>query len=78
VEHRDQIEAIVVEAVRRWGDGYWQGRHGFARAWAEVRQQLRGLRDTATSLVEDERTALQLLRRLQVTTRTQAAEPTAD
>jgi hypothetical protein len=78
MEHRDQIEAIVLEAVRRWGDGYWRGRDGFAQAWSEVRQQLRGLRDTATSLVEDERTALQLLRRLQAATRAPTAETTGD
>jgi len=78
VEHRDQIEAIVLEAVRRWGDGFWRGRDGFAHAWREVRQQLRGLRDTATSLVEDERTALQLLRGLQVTPSSNTVEATAD
>jgi hypothetical protein len=58
VENRDQIRAIVSEAVQTWSGQ----RDGFASAWAEVRRRLRGLRDTATTLREDERTALQLLR----------------
>ena len=60
VENRDQINAIVMEAVRGCGCG----RDGFAAAWAEVRRRLRGLRDTTTALREDETTALQLLRGL--------------
>ena len=40
------------------------GRDGFVALWAEVRRQLRRLRDTSTSLREDERTALQLLRQM--------------
>src|SRR5437867_13291592 len=57
MEHRKQIEAIVTEAVSHWT----AGRDGFVAAWAEVRRQLRRLRDTSTSLREDERTAVQLL-----------------
>ena len=56
MEHRHQIEAIVGEAARAWSAG--SGRAGFAGVWGEIRRQLRGLRDTATSLIEDERTAL--------------------
>ena len=61
MEHRKQIEAIVAEAISHWT----AGREGFVAAWAEVRRQLRSLRDTSTSLREDERAALQLLRQLQ-------------
>jgi hypothetical protein len=64
MEHRSQIEAIVRDTMRACSDT--AGRAGFAAMWAEVRRQLRALRDTATSLVEDERTALQFLRQLQV------------
>jgi hypothetical protein len=60
MEHRMQIEAIVKEAVGHWS----AGRDGFVAVWAEVRRQLRRLRDTSTSLREDERTALQLLRQM--------------
>ena len=60
MEHRDQINTIVMEAVGNWsGD-----RHDFTAAWAEVRRRLRGLRDTATTLREDEQMAMQILRRL--------------
>ena len=60
MEHREQINTIVMEAVGNWsGD-----RHDFTAAWAEVRRRLRGLRDTTTTLREDERTAMQILRRL--------------
>ena len=75
MEHRHQIEAIVREAVR--ADSGGSGRAGFARMWGEIRRQLRALRDTATSLVEDERTALQFLRQLQ-TPRRPASEPAQD
>jgi hypothetical protein len=61
MEHGDHVRGIVVEVVRRWNGGP----DGFAGAWAEVRRQLRALRDTSTTLIEDERTALELLRRLQ-------------
>jgi hypothetical protein len=64
MEHRSQIEAIVRDTMRAWNDS--AGRAGFTAMWAEVRRQLRALRDTTTSLVEDERTALQFLRQLQV------------
>ena len=67
MEHRQQIEAIVREAVRPGSAE--SGRAGFTREWGEVRRQLRALRDTATSLVEDERTALQFLRQLQAARR---------
>ena len=60
MEHRKQIEAIVTEAVAHWT----AGREEFVAAWAEVRRQLRRLGDTSTSLLEDERTALQLLRQM--------------
>ena len=60
MEHRKQIEAIVRDAVTQWT----AGREEFVAAWAEVRRQLRRLRDTSTSLLEDERTALQLLRQM--------------
>ena len=63
MEHRHQIETIVRDVVRGGSDA--AGRAGFARMWAEIRRQLRALRDTATSLIEDERTALQCLRQLQ-------------
>ena len=59
MEHRKQIEAIVREA------DWTAGLEGFVAAWAEIRRQLRSLRDTSTSLREDERAALQLLRQLQ-------------
>jgi hypothetical protein len=62
MEHRMQIEAIVKEAAAHWT----AGREGFVAAWDEVRRQLRRLRDTSTSLREDERAALQLLRQLQI------------
>ena len=75
MEHRHQIEAIVSEAVRA-GSGE-PGRAGFARIWGEIRRQLRALRDTATSLVEDERTALQYPRQIQ-TVRRPALEPAQD
>jgi hypothetical protein len=61
MEHRMQIEAIVKEALAQWT----AGKEEFVAAWAEVRRQLRRLRDTSTSLREDERAALQLLRQLQ-------------
>jgi len=64
MEHRSQIETIVRDAMRA-GSGA-AGRAGLAGVWAEVRRQLRALRDTTTSLIEDERTALQFLRQLQV------------
>jgi hypothetical protein len=64
MEHRDQIEAIVAEASRACGNSTWRGRAGFVTVWTQVRRQLRDLRDTATSLAEDERTALQLLQQL--------------
>jgi hypothetical protein len=60
VEHRDQIRTIVAEVMHSSGGQ----RDGFVSAWAEVRRRLRGLRDTTTTLREDERTALQLLRGL--------------
>ncbi len=63
MEHRHQIEAIVREVVR--AESHAGGRAGFARSWGEIRRQLRALRDTATSLIEDERAALQFLRQLQ-------------
>lgn len=63
MEHRKQIEAIVAEAISQWT----AGREEFVAAWTEVRRQLRNLRDTSTSLREDERAALQLLRQLQAT-----------
>ena len=75
MEHRQQIEAIVREAVR--AGSAESGRAGFTRVWGEVRRQLRALRDTATSLVEDERTALQFLRQLQ-SARRPASEPAQD
>jgi hypothetical protein len=75
MEHRSQIEAIVRDAMRACSDT--AGRAGFAGMWAEVRRQLRALRDTTTSLVEDERTALQFLRQLQVA-RPPAAEAFGD
>ena len=60
VEHRMQINAIVMEAVgSRTGEG-----QAFASTWAEVRRRLRGLRDTDTTLREDEQIALQFLRGL--------------
>lgn len=77
MEHRHQIEAIVSEAVRAASDGSERGRAGFARIWSEIRRQLRAMRDTATSLVEDERTALQLLRQIQ-TARRPALDPAHD
>ena len=64
MEHRSQIEGIVRDAMRAGSSA--AGRAGFAGVWAEVRRQLRALRDTTTSLIEDERTALQFLRQLQV------------
>jgi hypothetical protein len=64
VEHRSQIEAIVRDVTRAWNGG--AGRAGIVAMWAEVRRQLRALRDTATSLAEDERTALQFLGQNQV------------
>jgi len=66
MEHRMQIEAIIQDAVARVpSQGMMTaGRDGFVAAWAEVRRQLRRLRDTSTSLREDERTALQLLRQM--------------
>jgi len=64
MEHRSQIETIVRDAMRTWNGS--AGRAGFTGMWTEVRRQLRALRDTATSLAEDERTALQFLRQLQV------------
>jgi hypothetical protein len=64
MEHRSQIEAIVRDAMRSWS--HTAGRAGFAGMWAEVRRQLRALRDTTTSLAEDERTALLCLRQFQV------------
>jgi hypothetical protein len=66
MEDRDRIEAIVTEALRGWSDSGGRGRDRLAATWSQVRRQLRALRDTATSLEEDERTALQLLRRFQV------------
>lgn len=75
MEHRHQIEAIVSEAVRAGGSE--PGRAGFARMWGEIRRQLRALRDTATSLVEDERTAMQFLRQIQAARRP-AIEPAQD
>jgi hypothetical protein len=60
VEHRDQISAIVSEAVAKCSGEH----HAIASTWAEVRRRLRGLRDTATTLREDEQIALQLLRGL--------------
>jgi hypothetical protein len=66
MEDRDRIEAIVTEALRGWSEGGGRGRDRLAATWGQVRRQLRALRDTATSLEEDERTALQLLRRFQV------------
>jgi hypothetical protein len=74
MEHRHQIEAIVREAARA-GSGQ-SGRAGFARVWGEIRRQLRALRDTATSLVEDERAALQFLRQIQAAR--PASEPAQD
>jgi hypothetical protein len=65
MEHRDQIEAIVAEAMRDGDGGAQWGRAALADAWTRVRRQLRDLRDTATTLAEDERTALQLLQRFQ-------------
>jgi hypothetical protein len=67
MEHRSQIEAIVRDAMR--ASNGTAGRAGFAGVWGEVRRQLRALRDTTTSLLEDERTALQFLRQLQVSRR---------
>jgi hypothetical protein len=64
VEHRHQIEAIVREAMHPWIVGADRSPEGFFTAWAEVRRQLRTLRDTTTSLNEDEGTARQLLRQL--------------
>jgi hypothetical protein len=75
MEHRHQIEAIVRDAARAWSEG--SGRAGFARVWGEIRRQLRGLRDTATSLIEDERTALQFLRQIQAARRP-ALDPAQD
>ena len=75
MEHRSQIEAIVRDAMQTGSQS--AGRAGFAGIWAEVRRQLRALRDTATSLIEDERTALQLLRQLQIS-RSPAAEAFGD
>ena len=75
MEHRSQIEAIVRDAMRACSDT--AGRASFAGMWAEVRRQLRALRDTTTSLVEDERTALQFLRQFQVS-RPPAAEAFGD
>ena len=46
MEHRQQIEAIVREAVR--AGSAESGRAGFTRVWGEIRRQLRALRDTAT------------------------------
>ena len=57
MEHRDQISAIVSEAVAKCSGEY----DSLASTWAEVRRRLRGLRDTTTTLREDERIALQLL-----------------
>ncbi len=70
MEHRRHIEAIVSDVMRTWSGS--AGRAGFAAMWVEVRRQLRALRDTTTSLVEDERTALQLLHQLQVSRRPMA------
>jgi hypothetical protein len=75
MEHRHQIEAIVSEAMRAGSGG--TGRAGFLRVWGEIRRQLRALRDTATSLVEDERTALQFLRQIQAARRP-ALDPAQD
>lgn len=75
MEHQQQIEAIVSE-VARAGSGE-RGRAGFARVWREIRRQLRALRDTTTTLVEDERTALQFLRQIQ-TARRPAMDPVQD
>jgi len=75
VEHRIQIEAIVRDVMRAWNGG--AGRAGVVAMWTEVRRQLRALRDTATSLAEDERTALQFLRQIQVS-RPAAAEAFGD
>jgi hypothetical protein len=75
MEHRYQIEAIVREVVR--AESHEAGRAGFARVWGEIRRQLRALRDTATSLIEDERAALQCLRQLQ-TPRRPAIDPAQD
>jgi hypothetical protein len=60
VEHRDQIRTIVTEVMHSPESHH----DGFVSAWAEVRRRLRGLRDTTTTLREDERTALQVLRGL--------------
>ena len=65
MEYRTQIEAIVRDALRAGSESAGQGADVFARVWAEVRRQLRALRDTATNLGEDERAALQCLRQLQ-------------
>jgi hypothetical protein len=64
VEHREQIEALVSDVIREQDARAHPGQDTLAHAWAEVQRQLRALRDTSTSLPEDERLALQYLLRL--------------
>jgi hypothetical protein len=61
MEHRDHVRGIVVDVLHRWN-----GRPAsFVEAWTEVRRELRALRDTSSTLREDERTALEVLRGFQ-------------
>ena len=76
--HQEQIDALVREAILMWEQSGRRGRDGFAAMWVEVRRRLRGLRDTATSLAEDQQTALRLLQRLQIDYRPTTEEAPAD
>lgn len=78
MEHREQIEAIVRDVLRAGNEEAWRGRAGFLQLWSSVRRRLRALRDTATSLWEDEQTALALLYRAQAPPSAAAGEAPAD
>lgn len=78
MEHQEQIEAIVRDVLRAGNEEAWRGRTGFLQLWSSVRRRLRALRDTATSLWEDEQTALALLYRAPTPSSTAASEVAAD